>query len=249
MQLKKTLRKNVQKIKIILNIGNVSRFYCFQGINYLTLSQIKHRMDEKIIHICQESLKYFLANGVKNSSMDNLSKHLRMSKKTLYQYVNNKEDLLYKVLDTIRKYHDESKHNSWKEGKNAIEILFNVSRKIYEFQIQVKNPFRFDLEKYYPQLWEKFQKDMREKAQKYFHENLQQGISEGLYRDDIDVDMTSTLYMAKIDGVHHDFAKNPEKYTYRQLFEVLFEHQIRAIATTEGLQFLEKEIENLKFNL
>jgi AcrR family transcriptional regulator len=196
-----------------------------------------NRMDEKTIHICQESLKYFLANGVKNSSMDDLSKHLRMSKKTLYQYVDNKEDLLHKVLDTIRKYHNESNHNAWKEGKNAIEVLFNVSRKIYEFQIKVKNP----------QLWGKFQEDMRNKAQNYFRENLQQGISEGFYRDDLDIDMTSTLYMAKIDGVHHDFAKNPEKYTYRQLFEVLFEHQIRAIATSEGLSFLEKEIEHLKF--
>jgi len=204
-------------------------------------------MDEKTIHICKESLKYFLENGVKNSSMDDLSKHLRMSKKTLYQHVDNKEDLLQKVLDTIRKYHNETSHDAWKENKNAIEILFLVSQKIYEYQISVKNPFRFDLEKYYPQLWEKFQIDMRNKAQKYFKENLQQGILEGLYRDDIDVDMTSTLYMAKIDGVHHDFAKNPEKYTYRQLFEVLFEHQIRAIATAEGLSFLEKEIENLKF--
>ncbi len=204
-------------------------------------------MDEKIIYICQESLKLFLENGVKNISMDDLSKHLRMSKKTLYQYVDNKEDLLHKVLETIRRYHNESNLSIWKDGKNAIEVLFHVSQKIYEFQIKVKNPFRFELEKYYPQLWEQFQEDMRNKAQNYFLENLQQGISEGLYRKNLDVEMTSTLYMSKIDGVHHDFARNPEKYTYRHLFEVLFEHQIRAIATPKGLIFLEKEIKNLKF--
>lgn len=204
-------------------------------------------MDEKLLHICRSSLQLFLENGVKSTSMDDISKYLKMSKKTLYQYVDNKEDLLIKVLNAIREKHQDAENESFKAGRNAIEVLFHVSQKIYEFQIKVKNPFRFDLEKYYPYLWNDFQIMMRDKAQSYFKENLLQGIEEGLYRKDIDIDLVSTLYMAKIDGVHQDFARNPEKFTYRQLFEALFEHQIRAIATGEGLEFLENRLKEMKF--
>ncbi len=206
-------------------------------------------MDEKLIHICCSSLQLFLENGVKNTSMDDISKYLKMSKKTLYQYVDNKEDLLVKVLNVIREKHKDAENESFKENRNAIEVLFHASQKIYEFQIKLKNSFRFDLEKYYPCLWNDFQLMMRDKSHLYFKENLLQGIEEGLYRKDIDIDLVSILYMAKIDGVHTDFARNSEKFTYRQLFEALFEHQIRAIATREGLEFLENRLKDMKFSV
>lgn len=205
-------------------------------------------MDEKFKQICQSSLKLFLDYGIKNVSMDDISKHMHISKKTLYQYVDNKEDLLVKILNGIKQTHENPKDDSWKCGKNAIEILFFASQKIYEFQIRVKNPFRFDLHKYYPHLWDDFSEAMRYKTRRYLVQNIVDGIREGFYREDLDIDMTATLYMAKIDGVHADFARDPEKYTYRQLFEALFEHQIRAIATTKGLNFLEEKLESFRLD-
>jgi TetR/AcrR family transcriptional regulator, cholesterol catabolism regulator len=204
------------------------------------------KMEDKLRQICQQSLQLFLDNGIRSISMDEISRHMRISKKTLYQYVSNKEDLIARILEYIRLSHEQGTHKKWVEGKNAIEVLFVASRKIYDFQCSVKNPFRFELEKYYPQLWSEFENNMRIKTYAYLCENMQQGIKEGLYRSDLDIELTATLYMAKIDGVHQDFAKNPEKYTYRHLFEVLFEHHIRAIATAEGLEFLESEIQMFK---
>ncbi len=203
-------------------------------------------MNEKLTHICQSSLKLFLEQGIRNVNMDELCRYMHISKKTLYQYVDNKEDLLSKILDVLKKSHGSPQMKIAMEEKNAIEVLFFISQRIYEFHINVKNIFSSDLKKYYPHLWESFDESMRAKTYTYLKNNIEQGISEKLYRDDIDVDMTVSLYMAKIDGVHSNFSKNTEKYTFRQLFEVLFEHQIRAIATQQGLQFLEKEIEEFR---
>lgn len=203
-------------------------------------------MDERFKEICKRSLKLFLEYGIKNVNMDDISRHMHMSKKTLYQYVDSKEDLLHKIMDGIKKAHQQSVPDAWKKKYNAIEILFIASKKIYEFQTGVKKPFRFDMEKFYPEMWQDFRNEMRKKSYRYFSQNIEQGIQEGLYRKDVDADMIATLYYAKIDGVHRDFARDPEKYTYRQLFEALFEQHIRAIATEKGIAYLEEKKSHFK---
>lgn len=205
-------------------------------------------MDEKFSQISKSVMCLFLEHGVRNLSMDEICKHLRISKKTLYRYVDNKEDLISKILEEIKQRHDDPSAKCKVEGRNAIEVLFFASKHLYEFQIKVKKPFRFDLEKYYPHLWETFRETMREKSVRFIRQNIEQGITEGLYRSNLDIQLSTTLYLAKINGVHADFALNPEKYTYRQLFEALFEHQIRALATREGIDFLEEKIGEFKID-
>ena len=43
-------------------------------------------MDEKVDRILSESLRLFKKNGIRSVSMDDVSKELGMSKKTIYQY-------------------------------------------------------------------------------------------------------------------------------------------------------------------
>ena len=56
-------------------------------------------MDEKVDRILSESLKLFKKYGIRSISMDDLAKELGMSKKTIYQYVANKTELVEMVLN------------------------------------------------------------------------------------------------------------------------------------------------------
>ena len=52
-------------------------------------------MQEEIYEVAE---RMFMKYGVKRISMDDLARELGMSKKTLYQYFENKEDLVKKTL-------------------------------------------------------------------------------------------------------------------------------------------------------
>lgn len=202
-------------------------------------------MDEKFNNIINTARELFFKFGIRNVSMDDICKHMRISKKTLYKYVSNKDELVVKILDSIQEFHDEAEFSEITKGKNAIEFLLFVSKSIYQFSVSTNNPFRIDLEKYYPEYYKIFRDTMQIKSHKYMMENIKQGIEEGLYRESLSLDINATLYLAKMDGVQRDFSRNPEKYTLRQLFEVLFENEVRALATPKGIEFLENELKNV----
>ena len=66
--------------------------------------------------------------------------------------------------------------------------------------------------------------------------NLEQGIYEGLYRSDVNIDLAVSLYINSLVEMHNYSMANA---TFDQVFEVMFEHHIRAISTSEGLTFFE----------
>jgi AcrR family transcriptional regulator len=202
-------------------------------------------MDEKFHNIINAARDLFYKYGIRNVSMDDICKHVRISKKTLYKYVSNKDELVVNILDNIQKFHEDAEFSEMTKGKNAIEFLLFVSKSIYQFSVSTNNPFRTDLEKYYPEYYKIFRDTMQGKSHKYMMGNIKQGIEEGLYRESLGLDIDATLYLAKMDGVQRDFSRNPEKYTLRQLFEVLFENEVRALATPKGIEFLENELKNV----
>ena len=58
-------------------------------------------MDDKMAQILNATRTLFLKYGIRSISMDDIAKELGMSKKTLYQYVENKNDLVEKLLNHL----------------------------------------------------------------------------------------------------------------------------------------------------
>jgi len=88
--------------------------------------------------------------------MDDISKELGMSKKTIYQFVANKTELVEKVLSYM---HEKEKIPCTDEdtlNMNAIDILLAVSKNV-SIQLQDMNPINaYELQKYYPTIYREF---------------------------------------------------------------------------------------------
>ena len=87
--------------------------------------------------------KLFYAYGLKNLSMDDLSRSLGISKKTLYTYVKNKEDLIEKIF-----LYQESivfKMGEKIDGTsiNAIEKLLRISQLVHDELKQINPMIQF----------------------------------------------------------------------------------------------------------
>lgn len=209
-------------------------------------------MDEKLEKILRESARLFSKYGIRSLSMDDLCRELGISKKTIYQYVDSKSDLIARILQ----------HAFGKQGRemlefiegehNAIDELLAVSRKVC-LNMQNFNPsIIFDLQKYYPEIY-KIHYDAKMIA--IFNDiraNIDKGIAEGLYRNDLDVDLVARLYVQKLEDVHNPTflaSMATDVATYAKIFHVMFDNHIRGICNAKGIAYYEKQKQFLNFNI
>ena len=195
----------------------------------------------------------FFEFGIKNLNMDEISRKLGMSKKTLYRFVKSKEDLIAKLFEFEENKGLRLSIDIGNQDDNAIEKLFKVSLLVYEEMKRFNPMIMFELRKYYEQLFNEFHTRKLAQISTSMQVNLKQGIEEGLYRADVNIEAVVALFINYLIEIHNssDMCKTIN-LSFDDLFKVMFENHIRAISTPAGVAFFEtrkKEIsENLKNN-
>lgn len=205
-------------------------------------------MDKKAIHILQESKKRFDELGLRSVSMEDISRELRISKKTLYQYFKNKVQLIEKMMDYLDEIECQQFAYITDGHFNAIDGLLEIS-KIVNTTFHMFNPgFSFDLQKYYPEIYQKVVTKKRKETAEYILNNLEQGIREGLYRKELNSPLITELYIKKLENMNDREFINSTEYSFQTIFEVVFENHIRAIANPDGIKYFEEKKKSLPFN-
>jgi AcrR family transcriptional regulator len=207
--------------------------------------------DPKMQSILEKTVELFFEYGIRNLNMDDISRSLGISKKTLYQFVKSKEDLIEKLF-----YFDEMK---WEiemaklkvDEMNAIEILVQVSLKVFDEMGRFNPKLKFELKKYYEPIFQRFMVRKQDHIFSQISKNIEKGITEGLYRADVNIELVAGLYVRNLVMMHNNDNCFQENITFNQVFEVMFENHIRAISTPAGISYFEKrksELSELKIN-
>lgn len=216
------------------------------------LNRILNRMDEKLEKILRESARLFSKYGIRSLSMDDICRELAISKKTLYQYVESKADLISHILQNAFSKHGKGMLEFIEGEHNAIDELLAVSRKVC-LNMQNFNPsIIFDLQKYYPEIYKTHYDAKMIAIFNDIKANLIKGIAEGLYRDEMDVDLVARLYVQKLEDVHDPSflaSMAADVSSYAKVFHVMFDNHIRGICNAKGLAYYEKQKQFLNFNI
>jgi TetR/AcrR family transcriptional regulator, cholesterol catabolism regulator len=206
-------------------------------------------MDERGHRILEETAKVFWKLGIKSVTMDDVATRLGISKKTLYQYVSDKNDLVDRVLKHLSTcYKCDIDAVRAREKQNAIDELYAITTTVAG-QLQGIHPsIHFDLEKYHP---EAFRNMLAHKRREIFAcntENMERGIKDGLYRDDLNIPMIATIYIARFDMVFDGTLFPPDKFSMADLHWEIFRYHVRGIASKKGLDYLEKKMTKERVN-
>jgi AcrR family transcriptional regulator len=208
--------------------------------------------DPKLLTILDKTVELFYEFGIRNLNMDDISRSLGISKKTLYQYVKSKEDLIEKLF----LYDDVRWENQLLKIKpkelNAIDILIQVSLMVHDEMSRLNPKLKFELKKYYEPIFNQFMVKRQNHIFNQISRNIQKGIGEGLYRSDVNTELVAGLYVRNLVDMHNKDFCIIEDITFDQIFEVMFENHIRAISTPEGIIYFEKrksEIHQLNKNI
>lgn len=195
--------------------------------------------DPKFVAILDKTIELFFEYGIRNLNMDDISRSLGISKKTLYQYFKSKEDLIEKLF-----YYDEMKWNLEfskikADNLNAIEILLKVSLIVYEEMGKLNPKLKFELKKYYEPIYYQFMVRKQNQIFSQMSKNILKGIGEGLYRSDVNVELAAGLYVRNLVDMHNKDYCMIENIAFDQVFQVMFENHIRAISSPEGIAYFE----------
>jgi hypothetical protein len=205
-------------------------------------------MNNDLKNILMKVRDWYMKYGIKSITMDDVANELGISKKTLYQFVTDKDDLVGKFVDYEIEIRQEEICRCFKTGFNAIEELLEISIFMNKI-IRTQNPAtEHDLKKYYPHHFEKIVKARREGVYNYILINLKKGKEEGLYRKEIDNEIIAKLYLSRSESIHTNDLFTVEEFTSLKLFVELLKYHIRGIATEKGINVLDKKIKEIETN-
>ena len=173
-------------------------------------------------------------------TMDEIAHELDLTKKTLYNNFNSKEELMLTVAHRVFNEIEEQISISLKTGKNAIEMLYNTSKMLNDTLLYIGPLLLSDAVKYLPDLKVLDHTNRVSFNSRMIMENLKRGISEGLYRSDLNRDMVTMFFTSAIAKLYqwngsYVYLKDP--YLFHS--ELICYH-LNSIVNDKGRKILKK---------
>ena len=203
------------------------------------MSELTEPKEQEILLQAQ---KCFMRNGIKAMTMDDVARYMRMSKKTLYQFFTDKNDLVEKMTSHLCAGHEQVINGICAQGLNAIDEHFEITRFIAGQLAQMHPSIHYDLEKYHPKAWEILQNMEDRNVIAIVTANMEKGIREGLYRDDLNIPVIARIYVARMDAVFDGELFPVNEYNFVDILWEQFRYHIRGVASPKGVKYLMKKM-------
>jgi len=172
--------------------------------------------------------------------MDDIAREMGMSKKTLYQYVDNKTDLIEQIFqqhaEEEKKVIERIRHDS----ADAIDEILRIARYVVAQMREMAPTTVYDLQKYYRNTWKQMDALHQRHVYTVIKDNLERGIRQGVYRSNLNPDIVAKLYVGKTSLVADEEMFPAREYNIQNLYWEYINYHIRGIASAEGQRLLEK---------
>ena len=178
----------------------------------------------------------FLKYGVRSVSMDDIAHNQGISKKTIYQYFDDKNDLVNQVTTMLLEERMKEYQQNSDIACNAIEELFTMSRLLRKHFSEINPALMYDVQKYHPQAWELFLKHENEVVYDSVKDNLESGIKEGYFRPEINAKVLARFRVEQIQISFDERLFPKDQFDFTDVQVQLFDHYVHGLLTESGLE-------------
>lgn len=184
--------------------------------------------------IRQKADELFMRYGLRSVSMDDIANSLGISKKTIYQFFADKNELVDAVLEETLSDNKQNCDKNRSDSSNAVEEIF-LSIDIVEQIFRNMHPsVIYDMQKYHPQAFSRFLKHKNDYLYNIISKNLERGIKEELYRPEIDIEILSRFRVESILMIFNPEFYLSQKHNLAEVEQKLIEHYLFGIASLKG---------------
>lgn len=180
------------------------------------------------------ALELFLKYGIKSVSMDDICNSMAISKKTIYHFITNKEELVSKALEKRMAMDERNIHKILANSQDAIDEMVNITQYAISMLKQMTPALIYDLKKYHPEIWKKVDKKHITFIEGVIQKNLIRGQKEGIYRTDFDPKVVARLYMSKTTSIIDDAIFSSSEFESIQLIKEMIMYHFHGIVSESG---------------
>ena len=181
--------------------------------------------------------------SIKSVTMDDIARHMSISKKTIYKYFKDKHALVDAVTETMLSRDKVEMDRIQSQSTNAIEEVAKISAFLRVHLNEINPSLLYDLEKYHSNAWNIYIRYKHEVFIQSVIDNIQRGVEEGYFRSDVNPRMLGILRMEEIQMAMDNKLYPRDRFDYGQVQIHLFEHFVYGLLTKKGRLLLE-ELQN-----
>lgn len=191
-------------------------------------------MREKIIDAARGLFKQY---GIKSVSMDDICKELGMSKKTLYNYFDQKDDLIEAVLEKVREGVQADFERMMASDCSVWDLLDRLPVLLERMpDVRKVPPLFYDLNKYYPQLAKRHNAVVYNQNVAMCMQLIRKGIDERMVRNDLDVEVAAHFLSRLFSEAQADIASPPDYgISLKRILDQVTDFVLRAILSKKGM--------------
>lgn len=182
----------------------------------------------------------FMQYGIRSVSMDDIANNLAMSKKTLYQYYADKDELVDAVVDGHIKEIQTDCLGCREDAKDAVHEIFITMERIMEEFNNMNPMLLYDLEKFHFRSYQRFRDHKDKFLAEVIRKNIEWGIKDELYRSDLNVDVMCKFRLESMMIPFNVAVFPPGKYNLATVSEHIIEHFVYGLATIKGHKLIQK---------
>jgi len=202
--------------------------------------------EQKKLEIAERSTELFMKSGIKSVTMDDLARHLGMSKKTIYKFFKDKKELVRTIIMLNVAEDKKVCLETEQTAENAIDQMILIAKFISSSFTAVHSSVFYDLQKYHKDAWDLMDEHKSVFVRSHIEKNIERGIQEGLYRSDIKSDIIAVAYIASMDTIFSGVSFSSKQYSVSDIFVEIIRFLIRGITNEKGLAYLKQRIKQEK---
>ncbi len=186
-------------------------------------------------------------DGIESITISELSKNPNILKELKRSKISTNSKLAEYILESERKMFEVIfLDNNFDNNLDAIDILFTVSKIMGSRFFSLSPSVTLKYRELFPVI---FQKHIEKRIDFIFKKisiNLQKGISQGLYRSDVSIELIARMYISRLIDMHNPDNFPPDEFSFSILFMQMFESFVKNIATEKGLRHFEHKKEEAR---
>ena len=149
--------------------------------------------------IIQLAAEMFVGQGIKAVRMDDIARHIGVSKRTIYEQFGDKEELLYQCLSYYVREQDRRHAELGAQAKNVLEAMLLVFGDVMD-KAEISHRLQSNLRRFYPKVYERLVAERRNRdGLEQFKIALSRGVEEGYFQGIVNFDLAITLLRYSVD--------------------------------------------------
>jgi hypothetical protein len=127
---------------------------------------------------------------------------------------------------------------------NAIDKIFAINTMISEKLQSIQPAVIFDMQKYYPEAWAIMEEHKSVFIHNQIKENLEEGIKQGLYRNNMNPELVTRIYVTLINSIFDSPLYSLSNHSFKETHTEVARYHLRGITNKKGVEYMQQMFNN-----